>query len=228
MAGWCEPGAGWALCDSTLDRTFRISRWWSQLVIRDHREPAADPDSVSQARAWSPRVRRRPSNSSLEGEPGGRNARSSSPRSPVDLTTSHSSSAALARHLLQLSVRVAWTVGSFFADFFQELADAFQRQSYSTRVCYIILIYFFGCSLLDGNHLQPQGQGRKPQGLRAVSIPGYRPGRRTEDYLEKVMLRITYVGRWRSWPWSRSFPPWSRRHSRSTGPWPPSWVERVF
>ena len=25
-------------------------------------------------------------------------------------------------------------------------------------------------------------------------IPGYRPGRRTADYLEKVMLRITYVG----------------------------------
>jgi preprotein translocase subunit SecY len=25
-------------------------------------------------------------------------------------------------------------------------------------------------------------------------IPGYRPGRRTAEYLEKVMLRITYVG----------------------------------
>ena len=25
-------------------------------------------------------------------------------------------------------------------------------------------------------------------------IPGYRPGRRTADYLENVMLRITYVG----------------------------------
>ena len=25
-------------------------------------------------------------------------------------------------------------------------------------------------------------------------IPGYRPGKRTADYLEKVMLRITYVG----------------------------------
>ena len=25
-------------------------------------------------------------------------------------------------------------------------------------------------------------------------IPGYRPGKRTEDYLEKVMVRITYVG----------------------------------
>ena len=25
-------------------------------------------------------------------------------------------------------------------------------------------------------------------------IPGYRPGRRTADYLEKVMLRITFVG----------------------------------
>ena len=25
-------------------------------------------------------------------------------------------------------------------------------------------------------------------------IPGYRPGRRTAEYLEKVMVRITYVG----------------------------------
>jgi preprotein translocase subunit SecY len=25
-------------------------------------------------------------------------------------------------------------------------------------------------------------------------IPGYRPGKRTADYLEKVMFRITYVG----------------------------------
>jgi preprotein translocase subunit SecY len=25
-------------------------------------------------------------------------------------------------------------------------------------------------------------------------IPGYRPGKRTTDYLEKVMIRITYVG----------------------------------
>jgi preprotein translocase subunit SecY len=25
-------------------------------------------------------------------------------------------------------------------------------------------------------------------------IPGYRPGKRTADYLEKVMVRITYVG----------------------------------
>jgi len=25
-------------------------------------------------------------------------------------------------------------------------------------------------------------------------IPGYRPGKRTADYLEKVLMRITYVG----------------------------------
>jgi preprotein translocase subunit SecY len=25
-------------------------------------------------------------------------------------------------------------------------------------------------------------------------IPGYRPGKRTADYLEKVMIRITYIG----------------------------------
>src|SRR5436853_6313707 len=37
----------------------------------------------------------------------------------------------------------SWTLGSFFAGLFQELADAFQRQSYIYTVCYVILLYFF-------------------------------------------------------------------------------------
>ena len=47
--------------------------------------------------------------------------------------------------------------------------------------------------LLDGDHVQPEGHGREPQGLRQLH-PGLPAGRRTADYLEKVMLRITYVG----------------------------------
>ena len=85
-----------------------------------------------------------------------------------------------------------WTVGSFFAGIFQELADAFQRQSYIYTVCYIILIYFF-CYFWTAITFNPKDMAENLKDYGSF-IPGYRPGRRTADYLEKVMLRITYVG----------------------------------
>ena len=85
-----------------------------------------------------------------------------------------------------------WTLGSFFAGIFQELADAFQRQSYIYTVCYIILIYFF-CYFWTAITFNPKDMADNLKDYGSF-IPGYRPGRRTADYLEKVMLRITYVG----------------------------------
>ncbi len=85
-----------------------------------------------------------------------------------------------------------WTIGSFFAGMFQELADAFQRQSYIYTVCYIILIYFF-CYFWTAITFNPKDMAENLKDYGSF-IPGYRPGRRTADYLEKVMLRITYVG----------------------------------
>jgi preprotein translocase subunit SecY len=85
-----------------------------------------------------------------------------------------------------------WTVGSFFAGLFQEIADAFQRQSYIYTVCYIILIYFF-CYFWTAITFNPKDMAENLKDYGSF-IPGYRPGRRTADYLEKVMLRITYVG----------------------------------
>jgi preprotein translocase subunit SecY len=85
-----------------------------------------------------------------------------------------------------------WTVGSFFAGMFRELADAFQRQSYIYTVCYIILIYFF-CYFWTAITFNPKDMAENLKDYGSF-IPGYRPGRRTADYLEKVMLRITYVG----------------------------------
>jgi preprotein translocase subunit SecY len=86
----------------------------------------------------------------------------------------------------------AWTVGSVFAAFLQEVADAFQRQSYVYTVCYIILIYFF-CYFWTAITFNPKDMAENLKDYGSF-IPGYRPGRRTADYLEKVMLRITYVG----------------------------------
>lgn len=86
----------------------------------------------------------------------------------------------------------AWTFGSVFAGFVQELADAFQRQSYLYTVLYIILIYFF-CYFWTAITFNPKDMSENLKDYGSF-IPGYRPGRRTADYLEKVMLRITYVG----------------------------------
>ncbi len=57
---------------------------------------------------------------------------------------------------------------------------------------YIGMIYFF-CYFWTAITFNPKeiSDNLKDSG---TFIPGYRPGRRTEDYLEKVLERITYVG----------------------------------
>jgi preprotein translocase subunit SecY len=85
-----------------------------------------------------------------------------------------------------------WTIGSVMAGIFRDLANAFQRQSYIYTICYIILIYFF-CYFWTAITFNPKDMAENLKDLGSF-IPGYRPGRRTADYLEKVMLRITYVG----------------------------------
>jgi preprotein translocase subunit SecY len=86
----------------------------------------------------------------------------------------------------------AWNFWSGTAAFFQETAEAFQKQSYVYTVCYIILIYFF-CYFWTAITFNPKDMSENLKDYGSF-IPGYRPGRRTADYLEKVMLRITYVG----------------------------------
>lgn len=59
-------------------------------------------------------------------------------------------------------------------------------------MCYIGLIYFF-CYFWTALTFNPQqiADNLKDHGS---FIPGYRPGARTSNYLEQVMVRITYVG----------------------------------
>ena len=76
--------------------------------------------------------------------------------------------------------------------FFQETAEAFQKQSYVYTVFYVVLIYFF-CYFWTAITFNPKDMAENLKDYGSF-IPGYRPGRRTADYLEKVMLRITYVG----------------------------------
>jgi preprotein translocase subunit SecY len=72
------------------------------------------------------------------------------------------------------------------------LEASFDRQGYIYIICYIALIYFF-CYFWTAIQFNPKdiAQNLKDYGS---FIPGYRPGKRTADYLEKVLMRVTYVG----------------------------------
>ncbi len=78
------------------------------------------------------------------------------------------------------------------ASFFDAGADAFQSHGYVYTLFYIVLIYFF-CYFWTAITFNPKDMAENLKDYGSF-IPGYRPGRRTADYLEKVMLRITYVG----------------------------------
>jgi preprotein translocase subunit SecY len=73
------------------------------------------------------------------------------------------------------------------------LHDSFTRgQSYLYNVCYVALIYFF-CYFWTAITFNPKEMADNLKNFGAF-IPGYRPGKRTADFLERVMERITYVG----------------------------------
>jgi len=73
-------------------------------------------------------------------------------------------------------------------------AQTFHRgeSSYVYNAFYILLIYFF-CYFWTAITFNPKDMADNLKNY-GTFIPGYRPGRRTADYLEKVMMRITYVG----------------------------------
>jgi preprotein translocase subunit SecY len=71
--------------------------------------------------------------------------------------------------------------------------EIFHRgDSYIYNVLYVALIYFF-CYFWTAITFNPKDVADNLKNYGSF-IPGYRPGRRTADYLEKVMMRITYVG----------------------------------
>jgi preprotein translocase subunit SecY len=74
-----------------------------------------------------------------------------------------------------------------------ELGNLFMRNSgWLYNVLYIVLIYVF-CYFWVAITFNPKevADGLKDNGS---FIPGYRPGKTTSDYLERVLMRITYVG----------------------------------
>jgi preprotein translocase subunit SecY len=94
---------------------------------------------------------------------------------------------------LLFGVVATWFSNQTAQEFFSAISNAFTNgQSLSYIVLYVAMIFFF-CYFWTSITFNPKemSENLKDHG---TFIPGYRPGKRTADYLEKVMIRITYVG----------------------------------
>jgi preprotein translocase subunit SecY len=86
-----------------------------------------------------------------------------------------------------------WLANKFNSGFLHEIENQFHRgDSWIYNALYVALIYFF-CYFWTAITFNPKDMADNLKNYGSF-IPGYRPGRRTADYLEKVMVRITYVG----------------------------------
>lgn len=74
----------------------------------------------------------------------------------------------------------------------QTLQGAFSYRSYTYNVMYMLLIFLFAYFWVTVQ-FQPKEMAKNLRDSGSF-IPGLRPGRRTADYLETVMTRITYFG----------------------------------
>jgi preprotein translocase subunit SecY len=90
-----------------------------------------------------------------------------------------------------------WTLNpngsnSAFHNFVQWVSDELNRGSFVYIMLEIAMIYFFAY-FWTTVQFQPKEMANQLRDYGSF-IPGLRPGKRTSDYLEKVMQRITYVG----------------------------------
>ena len=90
------------------------------------------------------------------------------------------------------SVLLGWVGKSWPNEFTRSLADAFQMGSYAYAVMYVALIFFFAY-FWTTVQFRPKEMADQLRDYGSF-IPGLRPGKRTADYLERVMERITYCG----------------------------------
>jgi preprotein translocase subunit SecY len=82
---------------------------------------------------------------------------------------------------------------NFSAAFWTPIANLFQTGAgLIYNLLYAALIYFF-CYFWTAITFNPKDMSENLKNF-GTFIPGYRPGKRTADYLERVMVRITYVG----------------------------------
>ncbi|MEO6435617.1 MAG: preprotein translocase subunit SecY [Tepidisphaeraceae bacterium] len=72
------------------------------------------------------------------------------------------------------------------------LNDEFRRGGFLYIMTEVVMIYFFAY-FWTTVQFQPKEMANQLRDYGSF-VPGLRPGKRTADYLEKVMMRITYVG----------------------------------
>jgi len=78
------------------------------------------------------------------------------------------------------------------SSFARTMSEAFQMTSYTYTVFYVGMIFFFAF-FWTTVQFRPKEMAEQLRDYGSF-IPGLRPGRRTAEYLEKVMGRITYCG----------------------------------
>ncbi len=74
----------------------------------------------------------------------------------------------------------------------ETLNDAFRHDAYTYNLLYMLLIFLFAYFWVTVQ-FQPKEMAKNLRDSGSF-IPGLRPGRRTAEYLETVMTRITYFG----------------------------------
>jgi preprotein translocase subunit SecY len=79
-----------------------------------------------------------------------------------------------------------------FAQVIDFLNQEFSRGAFIYIITEVAMIYFFAY-FWTTVQFQPKEMANQLRDYGSF-IPGLRPGKRTADYLEKVMMRITYVG----------------------------------
>jgi len=84
------------------------------------------------------------------------------------------------------------TVDTWYGDVIRVLNDSFNMGSVMYSLCYIGLIFFFAY-FWTTIQFRPKEMADQLRDYGSF-IPGLRPGKRTADYLERVMERITYCG----------------------------------
>ena len=82
--------------------------------------------------------------------------------------------------------------GTFWRLVAVKLGDILRMGSFTYTVIYVALIFFF-CYFWTAITFNPTDMAKNLQ-EHGSFIPGIRPGRRTADYLERVMTRITLPG----------------------------------
>ena len=143
--------------------------------------PAAHSHAKRQARPRPPRLRRHAAVPAAAGQSGRRDA--DHLRQQLADVPAAAFSASWPNRLLRSDSLwpATWSTTSFH-----------RGTSFIYNVLYVALIYFF-CYFWTAITFNPKDMADNLKNF-GTFIPGYRPGKRTADYLEKVMVRITYVG----------------------------------